>query len=351
MPATHTTFCDSRPDIVLKPAQFRRFRDLVYRTTGISLADNKLELVQSRLRKRLRHHRLTSYGAYYDLLDSGDPNGDELQEMINRVTTNKTSFFREEHHFEYLSNVVFPRLIDEANSGQRKKKLRIWCAAASTGEEPYSLAITVRDTFAKLHGWDIRILASDIDTAVLETARSGIYSEERVEELPLETLREHFLRGSGGDGASVMVRPFRIEPLSFRRVNLLDSEWPIRTQFDVIFIRNVLIYFDQSTHDHLMRRMADYLVPDGSLFIGHSESLSRLNDVWRRVDKTVYQKIGGSAVTLPRPASRCNPATAAGGSRRRVDFGFETAISGSCRPTTNQQPEATFHHRWRCCCQ
>lgn len=299
MPATQTLPHDTRKDIVLRPSQFRLFRELVYRTTGISLADNKLEFVQSRLRKRLRHCQLDSYGAYYDLLENDDPDGSELQEMINRITTNKTNFFREEHHFDYLSEVVFPRLIEEAERGQRPRKLRIWCAASSTGEEPYSLAVTVQNTFADLPGWDIRILASDIDTNVLETARSAIYIEERVEDLPTETLKKHFFRGNGPSAGKVMVRPETGQLVTFRQINLLDSEWPIRTQFDVIFCRNVLIYFDQPTHDSLMQKMAQFLTPDGSLFIGHSESLSRLSDTWIRVDKTVYQRTNAGAVQEP----------------------------------------------------
>ena len=292
MPATEPQATDAKEDIVLRVSQFRLFRDLVYRTTGISLADNKLEFVQARLRKRLRHHQLNSYGAYYDLLDSGDPDGVELQEMINRITTNKTSFFREEHHFEHLSDAVFPQIIDAARQRMREKKLRIWCAAASTGEEPYSLAMTVRDSFASLPDWDIRILATDIDTNVLESARSGIYRTDRAEDLSSDTLKQHFFRGSGGSADKVMVRPETAELVTFRQLNLLDNDWPIQTQFDVIFCRNVLIYFDQPTQDRLMTRMADFLLPDGSLFIGHSESLSRLNETWVRTGKTVYQHAG-----------------------------------------------------------
>lgn len=292
MPAIEPQGTDAKEEIVLRVSQFRLFRDLVYRTTGISLADNKLEFVQARLRKRLRHHQLSSYAAYYDLLDSGDPNGVELQEMINRITTNKTSFFREEHHFKHLSDVVFPQIIDAARERKREKKLRIWCAAASTGEEPYSLAMTVRDSFASLPDWDIRILATDIDTNVLETARSGIYRADRAEDLSSATLKQHFFRGSGANSDKVMVRPETAELVTFRQLNLLDNDWPIRTQFDVIFCRNVLIYFDQPTQDRLMQRMADFLLADGSLFIGHSESLSRLSETWVRTGKTVYRHAG-----------------------------------------------------------
>ena len=299
MSVTATPLYETPKVISLRPPQFRLFRDLVYRTTGISLADNKLELVQSRLQKRLRHLKLNSYNAYFDFLENEDPDGCELQQMINRITTNKTSFFREEHHFDHLRDVVFHRLIDEANQGHRQKKLRIWCAASSTGEEPYSLAMTVRDTFANLPGWDIRILASDIDTNVLDTARSAIYSDTVADVLPAETLKKHFFRGNGSSSSKVMVRPETAELVTFRQVNLLDPAWPIRTQFDVIFCRNVLIYFDQPTHDRLMSRMAEFLTTDGSLFIGHSESLSRLNDVYVRVGKTVYQRTDAGAANVP----------------------------------------------------
>ena len=320
------SFAAVTEDVPLPDTHFRLFRDLIYKQTGISLADNKLEFVQSRLRKRLRHHDLSSYKQYYDLLENDDPSGVEMQQMINRITTNKTHFFRERHHFEYLRDTVFAKLINEAKQGLRPRKLRIWCAAASTGEEPYTLAMTVRDSFAKHPGWDIRILSSDIDTNVLELAQQARYANHKVEDLPAEIRVKHFEKL----GDEVRVRPETAELVTFRQVNLLEPNWPIRTQFDAIFCRNVLIYFDQETQNTLMRRMAQYLQSDGYLFIGHSESLSSINDTYKRVGKTVYQHVnappdhssahhvGPTMATVPHatvvatpPSPHMNPASAA----------------------------------------
>ena len=294
--------------VALRPAQFRLFRELIYDKTGISLGDNKMEFVQSRLRKRLRANNLNSFRDYYDLVQK-DKSGDEMQQLINRVTTNKTNFFREMHHFDHLRDKIFTRLIDEADRGLRPQKLRIWCAASSTGEEPYSLAITVADTFSRLRGWDIRILASDIDTSVLEKARNGQYRMELSEEIPPDAIQKHFKVVDG----QLQIHPSTAGLVTFRQVNLLDQEWPIRTQFDVIFIRNVLIYFDAETQNGIMRHMSKYLKPDGSLFIGHSESLSSLASTYKRVGNTVYQhanyqpatekkRFGGGAASPARSA-------------------------------------------------
>lgn len=285
---------------VLDVRQFEAFRKLIYDTTGISLAEHKRSLVQSRLQKRLRHHDLNSYAAYYSLVTKGDPSGTELQEMVNRVTTNKTNFFRENHHFDYLREVVFPRLVSLADKGQRKKSVRIWCAASSTGEEPYSLAMTTKDYFAGKPGWDLDIIATDIDTDVLKKAENAIFAGHTDDEVPDDLLRKHFIRGSGGSDGKWIVRPETAQLVNFQRLNLLDERWPINGDFDAIFCRNVLIYFDKDTIDTVMRRMAKHLKPDGSLFIGHSESLYRISDTYKRVGKTVYQHVNaGEDTAMP----------------------------------------------------
>ena len=283
------TLNDSMESVRLRRTEFQAFRELIYRQTGITLADNRLQLVESRLRKRLRKLGLTSYRRYFDYLQDQDSNGSEMQEMINRVTTNKTDFFREEHHFEYLQKTVFPEIIRQAEAGLRPPSLRIWSAACSTGEEPYSLAMTVQESFAHLSGWDIRILATDIDTQVLSTAESGIYHEEKAETVSRDFLQKYFLKGSGEHAGHVMIRPELAAAITFRQLNLMDSQWPVNTRFDAIFCRNVLIYFDNDTQDQLMRQFGQYLKPDGYLFIGHSESLSRLSDLYQRVGKTIYR--------------------------------------------------------------
>ena len=290
-------------ELKLGQSQFRQFRDLIYKQTGISLADNKIEFIQNRLSKRLRANQLTSFKDYFVLL-ANNPDGEEMQQMINRITTNKTHFFREMHHFEYLRDTLFRRVIQEAEQGQRKKKLRIWCAASSTGEEPYSLAITVYDTFSKLRGWDTRILASDIDTSVLQKAQAAVFTMSQALEVPPETLKQHFheVDDPTTSDESIEVRSPAKELVTFRQVNLLGGDWPIHCKFDAIFCRNVLIYFDQPTQDKLMRKMSNYLAPDGNLFIGHSESLSTLNDVYHRVGKTIYELVTPNGNSSSKPA-------------------------------------------------
>ncbi|WP_158222488.1 CheR family methyltransferase [Rhodopirellula sp. MGV] len=297
MPSTETLAEDAAQQAVLRIPQFRLLRELIYDTTGISLGDNKLDFIQSRLRKRLRHLKMDSFAKYYDLLKSQGPQGAEMQEMINRVTTNKTHFFREDHHFEHLRNNIFQRMIEEATRRERPRRLRIWCAAASTGEEPYTLAISVREVFANQPGWDIRILATDIDTNVLERCKEATYIPDQLLETPGEIVKRYFSPSKSTPG-SLTVRQEVKDLVTFRQLNLLESEWPIRTQFDVIFCRNVLIYFDQPTQDTVMRHMADYLKPEGTLFIGHSESLSGLASTYTRVGRTIYQHtnyVGGPA--------------------------------------------------------
>lgn len=287
-------------EIPLRASEFNLFRELIYKHTGIVLDDNRREMIQSRLRKRLRHLHLSSYREYCDYLTSKDRNGEELQQLINRITTNKTSFFRESHHFDYLRDELFPRLIDQAKRGQREPKLRIWCAAASSGEEPYSLAITVQETFAKYPNWDVRILASDIDTQILEKARAGVYHCDDVAPLPPAMVDRYFDKDTESD--TFQVKPSLKQSVAFRQINLLAPQWPIHTQFDAIFCRNVLIYFDQATQDTLMRRMGAYLKQDGSLIIGHSESLSRLSDLYQRIGKTVYLKRQGADQAVSQPS-------------------------------------------------
>ncbi|MCA9058483.1 MAG: protein-glutamate O-methyltransferase CheR, partial [Planctomycetaceae bacterium] len=226
-------------EVGLTSSEYRLFRDLIYGKTGISLAENKMDLLEARLRKRLRALAMPSYAEYFSFLEHSDPAGVELQQMINRVTTNKTNFFREDHHFTYLSNVVFPDLIEKAARGERPERLRIWSAACSTGEEPYSLAMTVKEVFAGCPGWDIRILATDIDTDVISAGQSAIYHEEKTEDVPQHLLKRYFLKGSGSSTGRVMLRPEVTELVTFRQLNFLDPQWPINTHFDVIFCRNV----------------------------------------------------------------------------------------------------------------
>jgi chemotaxis protein methyltransferase CheR len=304
---------DAASSFTLTKKEFILFRDLIYREAGISMGAAKHQLVESRLSKRLRSCGFSTYQEYYDHLMKGDPNGEERLKMINCLTTNKTDFFREDHHFQYLRTTVFPDLEKRAReTGDRK--IRIWSAACSTGEEPYTLAMTVLDHFGptSFHGWDIRVLASDVDTDVLSHAQKGVYAADRVADIPKDVLKRHFLRTAKGPDAPMMVRPELQELVTFRRINFIEPTWPINAQFDVIFCRNVMIYFDEETQDRLLTRFADYLKPGGHLFIGHSESILRLDRVYKSLGNTIYSlREGAGRKVIQQPASGCDQSPAA----------------------------------------
>jgi chemotaxis protein methyltransferase CheR len=269
-------------EYTLSGPEFDQIRALVRRHTGISLADSKRELVYSRLTRRLRQLRLRSFREYIALLDDADT--PELEEFTNAITTNLTSFFRERHHFDHLTESVFPEL-EKRNAASRR--LRIWSAGCSTGEEPYSLAMTLQDSMARFRGWDVRILATDLDSRVLAFASAGEYPEERFERMPAAQ-RERWFAGRGGGILSAT--PELKALIAFRQLNLMHP-WPFRGPFDVIFCRNVVIYFDKDTQRNLFGRMADMQRPGDHLFIGHSESLFKVCDLYERIGKTVYRRV------------------------------------------------------------
>lgn len=274
--------------------EFRLFRELLFKEAGISLGEGKRQLVASRLAKRLRHHHFTSYKQYYQYVTTQDPRGEERLQMVNCLTTNKTDFFREGHHFDFLQHTVFPDLRQRAQRG-KPRRMRIWSAACSSGEEPYTIAMTVREEFPPTSGWDIRILASDIDTEVLRRAERGVYDLDRLSGVPDAFKRKYFLRGKGKWDGSARVRPELQELISFRRINFIDPQWPVQARFDVIFCRNVIIYFDRDTQRRLFERLHGYLHEDGYLMVGHSENLHWLGDLFAPVRGTIYR---------PRAASR-----------------------------------------------
>jgi chemotaxis protein methyltransferase CheR len=275
---------------MITDGEFRQLRNIIHRHTGISLSDHKRALVCSRLSRRLRHYQFTRYSQYYDLLCHGDPDGVELMEMINAITTNKTDFFREEHHFQFLTERVFPE-----HRKKKTRRLRLWSAATATGEEAYSLAITVREAFADAADWDIKILATDIDTRVLAHAHAGIYTVEQAGPVPQPLLRRYFLKGNGEFKDRVCVKPVLKTLLRFRRLNLLDDPWPMRAPFDVIFCRNVLIYFDKATQRGLLERMAGMLSPNGYLMLGHAEAIHGFDHLYHAVGHSIYQSRAGRA--------------------------------------------------------
>lgn len=261
---------------------FERIRKLIYARAGISLNATKENMVYSRLARRLRVLRQSDFGAYLDWLEN-TPDAGEWQEFVNALTTNLTSFFREEHHF--------PLLADFLRGRRNEPQLSIWCSACSTGEEAYSIAMTAYDALPGMSS-RVRILASDIDTNVLDIARQGVYEEERIERLDAGTTRRHFLRERGTREGRVRVKPELQQMLSFQRLNLLDRRWNVQGPFDAIFCRNVMIYFDKATQLQILQKFVPLLKPGGLLFVGHSENFHHARELFVLRGKTVYQRTG-----------------------------------------------------------
>jgi chemotaxis protein methyltransferase CheR len=230
---------------------------------------------------------LQSYGQYLQHIRSQPAKSAERQEMINCITTNKTDFFRENHHFEFLRDRLIPEVRARAGPGAGTK-LRIWSAACSSGEEPYSIAMTVREALGTAHGWDTKILASDIDTQVLGVAAAGIFDPDRFGAVSENLRRRYFLRKK--DGSALMAKDDLKGLIRFRQINLIDPAWPIRTVFDAIFCRNVIIYFNRATQERLFERLVQYLKPTGYLIVGHSENLHWLPNLLVPVQNTVYRR-------------------------------------------------------------
>jgi chemotaxis protein methyltransferase CheR len=268
----------------LTETEFQQFRALVHAETGIALGDSKRQMVSSRLSRRLRFWGYQTFGQYWDHLQRWDQGGDELVRLINAITTNKTDFFREAAHFDCLRSTVLPEVA--ARPGPRR--LRIWSAGCSTGQEAYSIAATVLAGLARPAAWDIRILASDIDTDVLAAGKAAVYPVESTESVPVN-LQPTLFEASGA-GRVAQVRDVVRRLVVFRRINLNADPWPIRTLFDCIFCRNVVIYFDKEHQSRLIGRLVSYLQPGGYLFLGHSESLLGLRVGLQHVANTVYRK-------------------------------------------------------------
>ncbi len=274
----------SQREYAFTDADFKRLRHLVSEHTGISLSEAKRDLVYGRLSKRLRAHGLNSFSAYTDYLTSNPDT--EFEEFTNAITTNLTSFFRESHHFDYLRESVLPEL---KNRNQGNRRIRIWSAGCSTGEEPYSIAISLMESFPELDNWDVRILATDLDTNCLQHAAAGIYGLERVETMSKDRLRRWFRKGRGELADKVQVDNKLKELITFKQLNLM-GEWPMRGPFDIIFCRNVVIYFDKPTQRVLFDRYAKLASDDAHLFLGHSESLFNVTEKFKLIAKTVYRR-------------------------------------------------------------
>ena len=271
----------STREFVFTAADFERIRRLIRDNAGIALAPSKQEMVYSRLARRLRARGLARFSEYVALLDGTDPA--EWEAFVNSLTTNLTSFFREAHHFAALTAHV------ERLRRERRREVSVWCCASSTGEEPYSIAMTLADAYGTFTP-PATVIATDVDTSVLAKAQAGVYSAERVAKLTAEQLRRYFVRDLGADGETVYaVRPELRRLVAFRQINLLDTRWPIRGPLDAVFCRNVMIYFDKVTQRRILHRFVPLMHPDALLFAGHSENFRHSGDLFTLRGSTVYE--------------------------------------------------------------
>lgn len=268
---------DTVKEFEFTPRDFDRVRTLIYKQAGIALAESKQEMVYSRLARRLRATGIRSFQSYLDELESRQ-DSQEWEAFINALTTNLTSFFREAHHFPILAEHV----------RNAKESILVWCSASSTGEEPYSIAMTLCEALGSLTP-QAHVIATDIDTNVLNTASNGVYAMDRLDKMAPERAKRFFLRGKGEQAGLVRVRPELRQMVTFKQLNLLADDWPISGPFDAVFCRNVMIYFDKPTQGKILTRFAPLMKPDALLFAGHSENFLYVSDAFKLRGKTVYE--------------------------------------------------------------
>ncbi|OGB34804.1 MAG: chemotaxis protein CheR [Burkholderiales bacterium RIFCSPLOWO2_12_FULL_61_40] len=265
-------------EFIWTDADFDRVQAMIYKRAGISLHDGKHAMVYSRLSRRLRETGFQSFRDYLGWLESTE--GPEWQEFVNALTTNLTSFFREQHHFDIFSDVL--------KSRPAGNPWRVWCSAASTGEEPYSIVMTVLDALGPRANFSLA--ASDIDSKVLATAKQGVYRLDGLKGIDSERMQRYFLRGKGGNEGMVMAKPELRKCIEFLIVNLIRDDWPFRDPFDVVFCRNVMIYFDAQTQRQVLERIYKVMKPGALLFVGHAENFSDSRDLFVLKGKTVYER-------------------------------------------------------------
>lgn len=272
---------DSKKEFAFETADFEAVRKRLKKIAGINLADSKDSMVYSRLSRRIRHLKLSSFADYLRYVDQTKS---EHQEFVNALTTNLTSFFREKHHFEELKSYI---------AGQKNRPLTIWCAASSTGEEPYSLAITVVEALGHFNG-KVKIIASDIDSDVLSTASRGVYKIEQLDGFENSMKKRYFHRGKGANSGRVKVVPELRKLVEFKRINLMDTGWQLPQNIDIVFCRNVMIYFDKETQLQILTKIVAHMAPQGLYFAGHSENFGHVKSILKPLGKTIYRpQVGG----------------------------------------------------------
>lgn len=268
----------------LTSSEFEYFRNKIFELAGISMSDSKIELVRTRLRSRIISLGFSSFKEYQDYLKSLPSDDQEWQAFINVLTTNKTDWFREPEHFHFLVREFLPQWLSLG-----KKHLKVWCAASSTGEEPYTLALVLAEALKNTQ-ITFEIVASDIDTKVLEVAKNGVYHEDRLYQIPQEYQKSFIAKGTGEISSWFRLKKDLKSKVSFKQVNLVASEYPLKSKFDIVFCRNVLIYFDNQTIEKVIQSIYKYCEEDSVLVIGHSESLQNIKSQWRYMRPSIYLK-------------------------------------------------------------
>ena len=284
-------YLEQPPHLSVSPALFQKFQKLIYAETGIWLGSSKTALLCGRLFRRLRTLEITSLQNYYELVSQPEQH-QERARMIDAITTNETRFFREPRQFEFLVQRVFPRWHADAERGLRPKRVNIWSAGCSSGEEPYTVAMLLAKHLPAEQGWDARILATDISNRVLEKACKGIYPVPRSTELPKDLLHTFMLRGIADRQGEMKVKAEIQQMVEFRRLNLDQESDRVEGPFDAIFCRNVLIYFDAASKQRVVTSLVGHLVANGILFVGHAENLNAVSPELRSLEPTIYTRAG-----------------------------------------------------------
>ncbi len=279
------------PNLALAPLtdiEFSRLQKLIYREAGIHLAPHKKALLEARLSKHVRALGLDSFDAYYKHVVTAN-NGDELIHMLDRVSTNETHFFREPRQFEFLEHEIFDEWRQNSAAGLKPKRIHLWSAGCSSGEEAYSIAMLLLDHFPHHNGWELKILATDLSTRALDKAQEGIWPIVKAQEIPQKYLKQFMLRGTGSQNGMMKAGAEIRALIHFERLNLNDQRYSVNERFDAIFCRNVLIYFDTPSRIRVIDRLIDRLTPSGYLFVGHAESLSGVTERAHHVMPTIYR--------------------------------------------------------------
>ncbi len=272
-----TTHVGKGKEFAFAPADFEAVRKRLKDIAGINLADSKDSMVYSRLSRRIRELKMNNFGEYLKFVDV---TSHEHEHFVNALTTNLTSFFREKHHFDELKSYV----------AQNRRAITIWCAASSTGEEPYSIAMTVVDALGKFNV-PVNIIASDIDSNVLRTASNGVYKIDQLDSLPEDYKKRYFFRGKGSKSGFVKVVPELRRLIDFKKINLMDNKWELPDGIDIVFCRNVMIYFDKDTQLEILRKITRKMNPRGLYFAGHSENFGHVSSLLKPLGKTIYKPI------------------------------------------------------------